>query len=823
MSNIPRVTFGIEDNNGIISWYDENSIYPQVELLNEYALIDGTSVFKLNKRIYSSILNSAISTEIFRIDSDGDIIFKQKVKFEGESTIINSKTVTFEDEKIEVGLSKSFNIASVNVEPKEIIVNSIRGFIYTFSVNNPVDKGTVYKAGDFVYFQNTYSKSCGNNTYIKQPQFQNSIKVLGKNTIPSGITPSRSKFQVWVAGNSILLDTKKHNIVVSKLSNINNNNSGIYILGNNKGNLVEGIINFDSFNNLNFDNLNGGINIGGQTTNISLKTDNDSSENILINNTQGTSNDAISLISNSGGIDFDAKKLISFNSEEGINFSSNFGPISIESTDNIDLRNNGKSIIKVESDKLISLKENNPITINHKSKKADDNLIISQTGNTKSSLVLLSEGNTNNAINLNSKNGGIELEAHNNILMNALNGNFSLTSGNTASLITKKGALTLQGNNGVDLKYGNISVLKVSSNNTVSMKNNNPVKIVHKSTSNAKDFTISQTGNSNSSLILSSEGTGTDALLLKTTSGGITMSSDNGFDLDLKKGDIQIETQSGEINIDSADLISLTADSASNFTTTTGELTLDGESGVDLNYNGTSVLKLSNNNTVTLRANHPVSITHSSNGSSKDFTISQKGATQSNLVLSSEGTSQEALKFIASAGGITSQFSTNKSYTIKNKTDDLRIKLTDNSSTPLNEKIEIINTNGTASNAINISSTSGSITLQSSNNIILNGTVSMVGETSFTSDRRLKNNISKFNEALDTVMKFEGVNFTWKKDKNNKKQYGFIAQQIQEIIPELVNTDENNGLSVNYIGVIPILVEAIKEQQKLINKIINKN
>ena len=823
MSNIPRVTFGIEDNNGIISWYDENSIYPQVELLNEYALIDGTSVFKLNKRIYSSILNSAISTEIFRIDSDGDIIFKQKVKFEGESTIINSKTVTFEDEKIEVGLSKSFNIASVNVEPKEIIVNSISGFIYTFSVNNPVDKGTVYKAGDFVYFQNTYSKSCGNNTYIKQSQFQNSIKILGKNTIPSGITPSKSKFQVWVAGNSVLLDTKKHNIVVSKLSDINNSNSGIYILGNNKGNLVEGIINFDSFNNLNFDNLNGGINIGGQTTNISLKTDNDSSENILINNTQGTSNDAISLISNSGGIDFDAKKLISFNSEEGINFSSNFGPISIESTDNIDLRNNGKSIIKVESDKLISLKENNPITINHKSKKADDNLIISQTGNTKSSLVLLSEGNTNNAINLNSKNGGIELEAHNNILMNALNGNFLLTSGNTASLITKKGALTLQGNNGVDLKYGNISVLKVSSNNTVSMKNNNPVKIVHKSTSNAKDFTISQTGNSNSSLILSSEGTGTDALLLKTTSGGITMSSDNGFDLDLKKGDIQIETQSGEINIDSADLISLTADSASNFTTTTGELTLDGESGVDLNYNGTSVLKLSNNNTVTLRANHPVSITHSSNGSSKDFTISQKGATQSNLVLSSEGTSQEALKFIASAGGITSQFSTNKSYTIKNKTDDLRIKLTDNSSTPLNEKIEIINTNGTASNAINISSTSGSITLQSSNNIILDGTVSMRGETSFTSDRRLKNNISKFNEALDTVMKFEGVNFTWKKDKNNKKQYGFIAQQIQEIIPELVNTDENNGLSVNYIGVIPILVEAIKEQQKLINKIINKN
>ena len=69
---------------------------------------------------------------------------------------------------------------------------------------------------------------------------------------------------------------------------------------------------------------------------------------------------------------------------------------------------------------------------------------------------------------------------------------------------------------------------------------------------------------------------------------------------------------------------------------------------------------------------------------------------------------------------------------------------------------------------------------------------------------------------LETILKFEGVNFTWKNDKEEEKQYGFIAQNIQEILPELVKTNINDRLSVNYIAMIPILVEAIKEQQNII-------
>ena len=86
------------------------------------------------------------------------------------------------------------------------------------------------------------------------------------------------------------------------------------------------------------------------------------------------------------------------------------------------------------------------------------------------------------------------------------------------------------------------------------------------------------------------------------------------------------------------------------------------------------------------------------------------------------------------------------------------------------------------------------------------------------SDIKLKENISTIDNALDLVTKIEGVNFTWKRDK--KKSKGFIAQQIQEVMPELVEevetlgTDGDTHLTVNYEAVIPVLVEAIKEQQK---------
>ena len=88
------------------------------------------------------------------------------------------------------------------------------------------------------------------------------------------------------------------------------------------------------------------------------------------------------------------------------------------------------------------------------------------------------------------------------------------------------------------------------------------------------------------------------------------------------------------------------------------------------------------------------------------------------------------------------------------------------------------------------------------------------------SDKRLKENIKPIESALDKVSKLQGVTFDWKKQnpqddkeltRNWKNDIGFIAQDVQKIIPELVRENEDGMLSMRHQGIAPILLEAIKE------------
>jgi len=90
------------------------------------------------------------------------------------------------------------------------------------------------------------------------------------------------------------------------------------------------------------------------------------------------------------------------------------------------------------------------------------------------------------------------------------------------------------------------------------------------------------------------------------------------------------------------------------------------------------------------------------------------------------------------------------------------------------------------------------------------------GDLNSTSDERLKENINPIENALSDICKLNGVSFNWK--DTGTKASGFIAQQVEPILPDLVNTNDDDGIkSVNYIGLIGHLVEAIKEQQEQIN------
>ncbi|MFN3697141.1 MAG: tail fiber domain-containing protein [Pseudobdellovibrio sp.] len=92
-----------------------------------------------------------------------------------------------------------------------------------------------------------------------------------------------------------------------------------------------------------------------------------------------------------------------------------------------------------------------------------------------------------------------------------------------------------------------------------------------------------------------------------------------------------------------------------------------------------------------------------------------------------------------------------------------------------------------------------------------------------SSDKRLKHNINQIPHPLETLLKIKGVQFNWNID--NSKDWGFIAQDLEKVVPFAVKTDKQTGFkAVNYNSIIPLLVEVAnsleKENQKLKEQII---
>lgn len=91
-----------------------------------------------------------------------------------------------------------------------------------------------------------------------------------------------------------------------------------------------------------------------------------------------------------------------------------------------------------------------------------------------------------------------------------------------------------------------------------------------------------------------------------------------------------------------------------------------------------------------------------------------------------------------------------------------------------------------------------------------------------TSDIRLKKNISPIDNALSKVEQLRGVMYEWRADEFKDKgldttpQIGLIAQEVEKIFPQLVGTDNAGFKSVEYSKVVAVLIEAIKDQQKII-------
>ena len=99
------------------------------------------------------------------------------------------------------------------------------------------------------------------------------------------------------------------------------------------------------------------------------------------------------------------------------------------------------------------------------------------------------------------------------------------------------------------------------------------------------------------------------------------------------------------------------------------------------------------------------------------------------------------------------------------------------------------------------------------------GNAWLQGTLTQNSDARLKKDILPLQNPLQKIIQLNGYTYHWKDEQLDKSlQTGMLAQEVQKMFPELVKENKDGVLAVNYAGLIPVLIESVKEQQQIIER-----
>lgn len=223
-----------------------------------------------------------------------------------------------------------------------------------------------------------------------------------------------------------------------------------------------------------------------------------------------------------------------------------------------------------------------------------------------------------------------------------------------------------------------------------------------------------------------------------------------------------------------------------------------------------------------------------SNNTRKEFTISSadlpNGVDILNKIINDTNASSVEISKFKAKFGIGSQNQSNNPNSSESNSSNLRIKFnSNNSATFLSDNAnfwfnpELIDGNTTISdfhfgkgdttNYANIYCG----TLNAKNKLIAQDEIISSGDITAFSDIRLKSNIEKIENALDKVCQLSGYTY----DMNNKRRTGVIAQEVEKVLPEVVQDREDGYKTVAYGNMIGLLIEAIKELKEEIKGIKN--
>ena len=188
-----------------------------------------------------------------------------------------------------------------------------------------------------------------------------------------------------------------------------------------------------------------------------------------------------------------------------------------------------------------------------------------------------------------------------------------------------------------------------------------------------------------------------------------------------------------------------------------------------------------------------------------------KGATGNNSFAS--GLNTTASGNVSSAIGINTIASDYSSFAIGQYNNSLSSITTNGNATAfdLNNTAFVIG-NGTASDA-----KSDAFKVLFNGDATIGKHLTIKGDILVSSDARLKANIVSLGATLSKLLLIDGKTYTMKKD--GKQKIGLLAQDIKNVFPELVSQDDHEMLTVNYQGLIPVLINALKEQEAKISRL----
>jgi hypothetical protein len=874
MSNPAKVKVSVESQNPTVAFFKDGSASVQSSLVNV------GNEFKMKKYIQ----DSAALEDVMTVNEDGAIRFHKNVTFSGESVIQNVQSIILQDQKLEIGTTNANQVNSSGVLKTDgsssysYNVGSNTNILTTSDLlfaKNDLNNGPGYSS---IGSTNIATISAGSFTKVGPVMINSSVDVRPIDSTPISdlrIYDRKNRFQQGVSNlnltqNNLTItyvtgsgSSKLEDLVVGQLLFLDANNegsNGYTPFGDN----TEIFYKFGIITNVNSVNKT----IVLKYTNLNMNESKNStatSANTLLNFTPATlttnitnaflniSPSTYKFTATDSNADFSTiYSLGNFVHIEGLKHTIGGVTSEIFNTSHI-VTAVGTTFITIENmmNYDVANFSGSPVFVSKLQSIGDDSGI-SLLGNAMGMYVkgsLAFDNNTNRNLKLENTAGPISIGSDwssfaVNIgtqgsraitIGNNMSGPLSVTSGNGATITTNN-------NSNISFTTGNTADTIVTTGQLLVTAKDNVVDAISLKADNGANQTIS---------INNQTGTSADAIKLTSVSGGVQITAADEKDIVMGNSDSDVFVKVSPSNTFANEKISVVNTNGS------------GDESILLNsVAGGAKFKVANGKNLVLgnsTENLFVKLSPHSTVASEKLSI-----------VNTNGTAEDSVLINTVAGGAKFLVADSKNLVLGNSTEDIYFKVSP-SATSANEKISVVNSNGTAADsifinsvsggltmtsngAVNLASSSGSLTMNSGSTVNLatnnntgavnigtlgnrtttigvnSGTSKVVIDSvdvqitngiTVSSDIRLKENFEPMSNALELVSQLNGLYYTWKKDAGTDKprKLGFIAQEVEKVIPELVKTDSEGMKSVDYVSVVPVLVEAIKHQQKQIDEL----